>query len=1101
MRGTRCHEISSIEWKTLVKDHLGDEQKAFAEWEANNFLIPDRIFDKLYPNLSEDKNILTESTPRSAIAISKQQILENMRKTLAAKQRKLEHIAKGNPDFKKYSDELRKLKEDMETNEADTAILNFVEASVRMTSSAEKWLTQMEEGTKATDLYNLKRLEEFVSSLESLKELTFDLLYNDDPNSIFKGLRLNDKVDYKDPKLGNVVEATVKLVTDTHIIINVPTEDGGTKNWMITPKNIALLGLQDKSRKEANSAISLVQSLLTRHEVIKQKYLSMSTEILADTFKDKFGFVEARWKAHFQARWTKLNAKKYPNKKDREKALNKATDAYMIANAKAIDIETKEHTIKSFMTIEDIDSATSWLVDPRGINNEIISLAVDTLDTAGRRMQEDLIDVVDTTEKLYNEYIKYKGKSSRPEDQFFEIMKKNEEGKVLPELIAPKSPEHKELVAKYKGTPIMALYNHLLNLKIQTDKNLPKSYRLGLELARMEKRGFERFYEEGILKTTKNNLFDHFRAKPSDTGLGDTENMDFSEFEAKKDPNKQEVSLTEKGLERRMIPVHYRNNTLELKDRSLDPVTTTILDYQNALSFKTKTEVGLLIEIMQDVVKEAGVLQKTSLGKRKVDKDTGLDVTIKGTVKTSNVALALDSIYRHRILGIAVEGDPGVAKTAASIGRYVSFNNMALNTMSAAANIIQGNLITWIETIDSKGLYDRNSLVKAHKDVTADMINMVKDSTERTPTSKTNLLARHFALYGDNSLLNGKTYVDNNALKRLADPSSLMVLTNAGEIQMYTTLMRAILNKIKVQDAEGNYVDKDFKIVDSADKALSLTDAYSVVDGKLVLDPRVVKTDRTKDVSFEEMDKISKLVANKARELYGNYSTSNKSKFQRTTIGAMVSMMRGWLVPGIQKRWKGISNVSMGFGEEEFSRDNQHRLSYNSKTGEFEEGQYATTIRFMYSALKEVRQLKLMTFPENWSKLTEAQKGRVKKSILEIGIAVLFLSIAFGAEDDPEDPDDFNNIYLAYLSRRAYSELFTYGNPLEAIRTIKSPAIAIGTVEDTFKALLQLTDPMAEYESGRHAGESQLGRKWGKLVPIYKQYTRNIEDSYLFLTK
>jgi hypothetical protein len=135
---------------------------------------------------------------------------------------------------------------------------------------------------------------------------------------------------------------------------------------------------------------------------------------------------------------------------------------------------------------------------------------------------------------------------------------------------------------------------------------------------------------------------------------------------------------------------------------------------------------------------------------------------------------------------------------------------------------------------------------------------------------------------------------------------------------------------------------------------------------------------------------------------------------------------------------------------------------------------------------------------EVWNKMTDKQRGNVKKTILEAGVMALMFLASAGFEDDPDDPDDMNNIYAAYITRRVYGELFSFANPNEALRTFRSPAIAASTVESAFNATLQMFSPMEEYESGSNAGDNRLLTKLGKLVPLYKHFTTSTEDKLNF---
>ncbi len=99
---------------------------------------------------------------------------------------------------------------------------------------------------------------------------------------------------------------------------------------------------------------------------------------------------------------------------------------------------------------------------------------------------------------------------------------------------------------------------------------------------------------------------------------------------------------------------------------------------------------------------------------------------------------------------------------------------------------------------------------------------------------------------------------------------------------------------------------------------------------------------------------------------------------------------------------------------------------------------------------------------------------------------------------DSDEPED---IYVAFLSRRLYSELTSFINPKEAVRTFRTPMISLSTVETALDFVIQLTSPFELYETGRDAGESKLKKRFLKLVPIWKQIDRSAEEALIFLER
>jgi len=334
----------------------------------------------------------------------------------------------------------------------------------------------------------------------------------------------------------------------------------------------------------------------------------------------------------------------------------------------------------------------------------------------------------------------------------------------------------------------------------------------------------------------------------------------------------------------------------------------------------------------------------------------------------------------------------------------------------------------------------------------------------------------------------------------MANSGTLMGMQAMGEHYVQSVVMYSILDNIKVRNANGKYLTKDFTPTDNRDEAISLDTAYVINEkGELDLHPSVTSTDRTPGVGMEDMRKISKLIRRSNRDYYGNYDASNKAAIQRHVVGNQMLKMRGWLIPGIQKRWRGFGNINTKLGEEDIDRK-----SFNLETGQFEEGTYTTTMRFLWHLKGDLKTMKIQTVPENWNNLTDAERGRIKTAIAEVGFAVLAL-LVYNLAADGDDPED---VYVALYARRLYSELTTFANPIEGVRTLRSPAVGLSTVEAGLELIMQagsdsfavITGGDAErYKSGRRKDELKIKRRLTKLVPVWKQLDRTAKESLDFL--
>jgi hypothetical protein len=506
------------------------------------------------------------------------------------------------------------------------------------------------------------------------------------------------------------------------------------------------------------------------------------------------------------------------------------------------------------------------------------------------------------------------------------------------------------------------------------------------------------------------------------------------------------------------------------------------------LNYKAKTDAAIQLETLKDVVANANIIQRTEGTKAtKVDYKDNMPLWSQG--QGSNLEKVINSIIRHRLYGIQIEGDPNLAKKVTALKNYTSIVGLSANFLSGTANWIHGTTMSIIEsTGENTGYYNKGNRAYATKVYSTDVHRIMADAGQRVPTSKTNLLIRKFDAFSDWRALD-KKFVENNRGKRLADIGSLMFLNQASEHAVQSVVMYSILNNIKVKDAKGNYLTKDFTPTTDKSKAIGVDQAYVLKDGKMKMHEKVASTDKTDGVAEKDMFKISQIIKRANRDLYGNYDNKNKATLQRTWLGTLMYNMRGWLLPGIQKRWRGIGTV--GQSAESLRLDQK---SYNKEIEAFEDGIYTTTIRFMKDLLYDVKALKLLTVKQNFEQLTDAEQAAIKKTIMEAAmIAAAFL--VFAAFKEGEEPED---AYAAFLARRLYSELYTYADPREAVRTFRSPMVALNTVENALDFGFQLVHPTERYKTGRRAGELKLKRRGSKLIPIWKHLDSDINDKLSF---
>lgn len=852
--------------------------------------------------------------------------------------------------------------------------------------------------------------------------------------------------------------------------------------------------------EEHKEIFNTVQAIMGRHRNIRNGYITLARKEIAKGLQGNFHKITRLYEKKAEQIFDK-HKKPHLEKSEIPQAKAEFISKYMIDKATEIDLRTTAYIENMLLQTVDIPVLTSFIVNPKDMNNDVIGIALESLDNADMQIWTQMQTVVDDSEILNNEFIKAVGKQSDPKKQYAILLDNNE-------IINKNSPKYEEFKKTYENVPgVWNLYNHLAKLIEEKDKMVYKGSRLGYRLPKIEQSNLERLYNKGILASIKEGIGDKIKLRGKDIELGLLSEDDLANNKIKEASNVEEVYITEAGEERATIPLHYRRLKIDEKDQSYDIVKLIALDYHNCLKFKVKTETAVFLDVLKDVMHEADIIQTTSfVRKLKLNKETKDIHTTKGK---SQITETLEALIRHRIYGIKIEGDAKTAKIFQSLSHYTSFLTMSANMLSSVPNFAHGATMSWIEALGGNTGYftprDRAYAVKQYNMAVPSLIN---DIGERVPNSKVNLLARKFNAMSESHILNGKGYAQNNKIKRIAESSALLAMNNMGEHAMQSIVMLATLNNIKVKDVNGDFLDKDFKPTKNRKEAIGVADAMLQDSTKLEFHPSVNSTERTKGVGQNDINQISRRIRRITRDLYGNYDAENKARYQRTGAGAMVSQMRGWLITGFQKRWRGLGTSGV-LGkdfidfEDQFKFENAHRLSYNNEINEFEEGHYVTTLKFLRVALGEMKALKSIAgSKEAWQQMDDQQKSNVKKTLIETALIITMLLLSNMFDDDKEDPDDIANLYAAYLTRRMYSELFTFANPSETVRTFRSPAIAISTVESTINAVSQLfSDPFEQYESGRHLGEYKLWRDIKKLIPVVKQFDRDIEDSYQFLIR
>lgn len=853
--------------------------------------------------------------------------------------------------------------------------------------------------------------------------------------------------------------------------------------------------------KEFKDSIPLLNDLIIRQKAITQKTIDLYKEAMIPVISANNKSLEKYYEYQAEREFNGSQKAKTLKGKELSTARKEYIENYILDNKGKIEAAKRDDARNMLTYIEDIDQMISLFVAPADINNPVIAYAYNLYDRADFNKNVRMNKQADIFNDLHKRYTKFIGKKSNMEEFYAPLLEKDAEGKLTGYLVNPNSKEQFKAIkeGKYKGTVVEELYDELVSLQIEKDKVLPNGMKLGFRIPNINKSLLERVYSENIISSTKESLFDAFRVTKADTEFGTDEERVSKEtednIEARRIGKKIEVITNELGEKRQGIPIHYRGK-FDPKSQSYDLLGVLMLDLNNVTNYKEKSIIAPEIDLLMTTVAEADVIQRDWKGNLEIDKTK--DGSGKAAVKKgiySNVYKNLDELRKMREFGISVEGNPNIIKTINVAKNVTSTINQALNPFSAGANLMQGTSMEWLETFGGETRsYTKANLIQAYGKYSKELPNIVKDLMENAPQSKTNLLAREYQLHQVFSNMDRK-FIEDSIAKKLG-PDVLRSLDSMTEKHLQVILMYAMMDNIKVLDKNGNFLDKDFKPTKDRSKAIGLDEAYEVKDGVLYLDSRAIKSERTDNLDEDRL-KLKKYFGSVSRKMFGNYTPENKSRAQRTIVGHLVFQMRGWLIPGFERRYKGISKAFIK--AEDLS---QAQRDYNTETEQYEEGIYTTGIRFIATVAKELKASKIQAIPENWNKLTDYEKGNMLKMVYEAAVIASSLALAMAFKAGLEDDEDNIPLQLAaYYSRRLFSETFTYANPKEGLRTLKSPAVIMGTIEDVINLIEQSFDPTEEYETGDRKGELKIRYAVEKLIPIERQRIKDLDRMRLFLEK
>lgn len=392
-------------------------------------------------------------------------------------------------------------------------------------------------------------------------------------------------------------------------------------------------------------------------------------------------------------------------------------------------------------------------------------------------------------------------------------------------------------------------------------------------------------------------------------------------------------------------------------------------------------------------------------------------------------------------------------KVGRDLGFVTALYNMAGNVLGGISNSAVGNVQSLGEAVGGKYYNTKNWLnakaiyYKAFADGSflGDVIHPVKSKI-------TQLAIVYDAIQGEFRDKFGKN-ITGNVAQRYATGDSFFLINHVAEHEIQLTGFLALADATKVKLNDGSQI--------------SLFDAYTKNDkGFYKLRDDVVWSQKDNDDFIKKLHGISK-------DLNGNYAAFDKSMSQRYWMGKLALQYRKYMYPA----WR--------------SRFASTRVDY--ERGEVLQGYYVGFMNKVMDDLKNYR------FPLVNKQYTNEQAYAVRKTLFDVGIIAATYLIVMGLTSTALPDDDANKkakqrLILAMLRLNSDISQYSITAPQEGIKTIMNPAASLQTVKNYLDFFGQLfTKPTEQYKtsgSGYNQGDTKLGHKFEKLIPLYRQYLR-----------
>jgi hypothetical protein len=655
-------------------------------------------------------------------------------------------------------------------------------------------------------------------------------------------------------------------------------------------------------------------------------------------------------------------------------------------------------------------------------------------------------------------------------------------------------------------------YTFIVNSRREADKNVPFGFRLDSRLPGVIKQNHERFESgQSVVDITVNSFKDAFTFRVDDT-------------------RRHTELVDEAGNAKYFLPVHYTgrvtkevksttaegreevSNIFDASEQSFDIAGIYYKYWSSANDYNHKARILPEMELAKFLIDKRSAVKRDS----RKNPITRRSTTIKGKeisggeVLTRNTQIAqqvhdwfLSCVYGQTEKGTAQIGSFDVGKFVNILNYYTAINLLGMNFVAGVANVAIGETLERIEGIALEYVNPKDWF-EADKWYLAHMRGTLADIGARAPKNISTKLYEWAGALDDY----GQADMDKRTrFGQLVNGDAAFFTSHSGEHYMQNRFALAMLNNIKAVDSDGNVLGSMLDMVRQGKKNEIIFDSRTQDEIDKGTGKNKIDFDKSKWTQKKQIEWKLKTRGVLSR-INGEYGKLGKVAIERIALGRMAYMFRKFIVPGFRRRWG--------------------RMEYYERLGQFAEGNYITTGKFIGTAgahifgkedenderlflqrlMGNLESFKFAMLREDWATLSDHEKANIARTIGEIGflvLAIIMANLAMGIKVDTDDPDEERFwAFIAYQAYRLQNELLFYTPKLDSsLSILRSPAASISVIENISKLAGQVFHPFDVYQSGAWKGRPKIYKTLMNMTPIERQFyrLRDIADQISYVSQ